>query len=91
MLQSFFGSEEQERGKSFLYQLMNLLRDAQNSPIHLARYAYLLAKMEPTDRNKKEAYNRFSKAMYEWAISPEERRQLITAIYLFIYMERKER
>lgn len=89
-LQDFFGSEEQERGKSFLYQLMNLLRDARKAPIYLARYAYLLAKMEPAAREKKDAYNAFSKKMYEWAISPEERRQLITAIYLFIYMERKE-
>ena len=39
----------------------------------------------------KAQYERFSKAMMDWAKDPESRRQLITAIYLYVYHTRKER
>ena len=91
-LQKFFLSENQERGNSFLYQLLEFLRQTSNDKINLARCAYLLARMEPRDRDevRKNAYRAFSRAVYHWARSEEDRRQLITAIYLFVYMRRKK-
>lgn len=88
-LRDFFHEENQERGNAFLHQLLELLRQMQANQIHLARYAYLLAKMEPREKSRKESYRAFAQSMYGWALCPEDRRQLITAIYLFIYMERK--
>lgn len=87
-LEDFFKSEEQERGNAFLYQLLELLRQAQRDKIYLARYAYLLARMEPREKRRQESYRAFSKSMYDWALSREDRRQLITAIYLYVYKER---
>lgn len=88
MLSSFFRAEEQERGNAFLYRLLELLRGAQSDRIQLARYAYLLARMEPREKERQEAYRQFSAAMYRWILSPADRRQLITAIYLYVYTER---
>lgn len=88
-LQDFFRAEDQERGNAFLYQLLELLRQAQNDRIHLARYAYLLARLEPREKFKQEQYRKFSQAMYRWALDKQDRRQLITAIYLYVYEERK--
>jgi len=90
-LQQFFTTVP-ERGNSFLYRLMNLLRQAQESEgkINLARYAYLLARLEPkkSDPNWKE-YRIFADRMYSWALSQKDRAQLITAIYLYVYLNRR--
>lgn len=88
VLNNFFCDEDQERGNAFLYQLLEFLRQAQMDRINLVRYAYLLSRMEPRDKNRKESYRAFSQAMYRWALSEQDRRQLITAIYLHIYTER---
>lgn len=88
LLRSFFRADDQERGNAFLYQLLELLRSAEANRIQLARYAYLLARMEPREKERQETYRRFSSAMYRWALSPKDRQQLITAIYLYVYTER---
>lgn len=90
VLNEFFHSEDQQRGNSFLYQLLELLRQARQEKLNLARYAYLLARMEPREDDRKAVYRKFADAMYGWGISPADRQQLITAIYLFVYTERKQ-
>lgn len=90
VLNEFFRSEEQERGNAFLYQLLELLRQAQQEKMNLARYAYLLARTEPKEKRRKDVYRKFADTMYAWGLSPEDRRQLITAIYLFVYSERRK-
>ena len=90
-LETFFGREASGRGNSMLYRLLALLRDAQNDRMPLARYAYLLTRLAPPQNAKNDAfYQLFSKSMYDWALSPEDRRQLITAISIFVYRNRKE-
>lgn len=94
-LRTFFdgqSGEELGRGKAFLYHLLELIRNYEQ-PINLARFAYLLARMEPRQRAKpaqQEAYRNFSKRMYQWYRRPEDRRQLITAIYLYVYQTREQ-
>lgn len=68
---------------------MGFLRQTGDDRINLARYAYLLARMEPRDKSRREDYRKFSQNMYRWGLSVRDRRQLITAIYLMVYMERK--
>lgn len=46
-LQSFFGKDNAEHGNAMLYNLLALLREAENDRINLARYAYLLARLSP--------------------------------------------
>lgn len=83
--------QQQAQGMSFLYHLTELLRD--EKPINIARYVYLLSRMEPQDNSDvetKEAYRCFAKKMYEWSKDLEDRRQLITAIYLYVYLHRED-
>lgn len=81
-----------ERGKNFLYQLLELLRN-RTDKINFARYVYILSRLEP-DRSaelaQREAYKVFSQKMYQWIKNDEDCRQLITAIYLYVYLIREK-
>ena len=84
-----------EKGMSAMYRLMTYIRGLNEDKINLARLAYMLGRMEPDKKAKeevKELYRRFSRTLYGW-ISGEDkeanRRQLITAIYLYVYWNRK--
>lgn len=82
---------ETPRGNSMLYNLLALLREAENDRINLARYAYLLARLSP-EKNAPDypLYEQFSHSMMdEWAFDAVQRHQLITAIYIYVYQNRK--
>jgi len=92
-LETFFGMENQERGNSYLHRLLQLLVGAQDQ-LNLARCAYLLARFAPPEaqsETQKKEYREFLNSFYQWAICPEERKQLIAAIYLFLYSSRVKR
>lgn len=84
-----------EKGMSAIYRLMNYIKNMDQDKINLVRLAYLLGRMEPDKKAKKEVkelYRRFSTSLYEWISGDEKeenRRQLITAIYLYVYLNRK--
>lgn len=91
LLERFFASTT-ERGNAFLYRLLELLRQSQKEGgrINLARYAYQLARLEPKRSSPQwRGYREFSDGMYRWALDQTEREQLITAIYLYVYENRK--
>lgn len=89
LLERFFANQEEaERGKAFLYRLLDLLRNSEQR-INLARFAYLLARLEPKENSPSYAiYTEFSKQMYRWYRNPADRQQLITAIYIYVYQTR---
>lgn len=92
-LQEFL-DDNSERGKAMLYKMLELIRDkSENDKLNIARFAYLLARLRPSGDNAaadmSEKYNIFSKALYKWIQDAEERRRLITAIYIYIYMHRE--
>lgn len=91
LLQRFF-AEEADLGGSLLYQLLEHLRE-DSQRISIARYAYLLARLEPRSRDPEgqALYREFSRQMYQWILNPEDRRQLITAVYLMIYQRRSNK
>ena len=71
---------------------MFLLRNSDADKINYARYVYLLSRMEPSKNSKAEAvskYRKFSEKMYEWIKNPEDKKQLLTAIYIYAYLVRK--
>lgn len=94
VLKDFF-SGQKERGTAFLYRMLDLLRSAQDSPdgkLPLARYAYLLSRLEPSKKDPSwKTYRSFADQVYGWALNQEDRRQLITAIYIHVYQNRKEK
>jgi len=81
-------------GNAFLYSILYLFRQAEEDKINIARLAYLLARREPgksAPDSLKEAYATFTTRLYRWVAEPEDRRQLITAILLYIYTMRDEK
>lgn len=87
-----FAGEVSERGKAFLYNILELFRTAEKDRINLARLAYLLARLEPTKKSgNAEAeeyyrlYQEFKRKLYYWQRSEKDRRQAITAIYIYAY------
>lgn len=86
VLSEFFRGNEVV-GKGFLYKILSLLRERKEK-INFARYVYLLSRMEPgensTDAQKKK-YRTFSQKLYKWMNSEEDSRELIAAIYIFVY------
>lgn len=90
-LQKFFRTEEAGRGNSMLYNLLELLRAAGQDRMNLARYAYLLARLRPQKgAPNAAAYQEFAGRMMQWGTSPKDRQELITAIYINVYQNRKD-
>ncbi len=90
VIDDYFG-QTQEHGMAFLYHLTELLREDKDK-INFARYVYLLSRMEPDEEQEeqhREVYRKFSKKMYEWSKNAADRRELITAIYLYVYLNRE--
>ena len=89
VIREFFDHEEQERGRAFLYKLLELLRKSGQEKINIARYAYLLARLEPKRSSLNyNAYLIFSKKMYNWIFNSRDKKQVITAIYIYVYLSR---
>lgn len=91
VVRRFFDTSK-DRGKSFLYHLLQLIRSREEK-ISFARYVYLLSRMEPekeAEPEEKEAYREFSARMYQWIKNEKDCRQLKTAISLYAYMVREK-
>lgn len=86
-----FFEQSENRGKSFLYHLLDYMRNV-GEKINIARFIYLLARLAP-EKNKpeaeQEAYREFSEKMYRWLLNEKERHQAITATYLYAYLTRE--
>ena len=90
LLKSYFADNE-ESGKSMLYKMLQLIRDKDESNrLNVAKFAYLLARLSPKGKEKAEQYQEFSTKMYDWIQNSTDRRQLITAIYIYIYTTREK-
>lgn len=91
VISEFFNTVE-DKGKSLLYNLLELFRN-RKVKINLARMAYTLARMAPSDRaeeKEKTAYKIFKEQVYNWMSTEHDTRQAMTAIYIYSYLIRKE-
>ncbi|MCL2045530.1 MAG: type III-A CRISPR-associated protein Cas10/Csm1 [Oscillospiraceae bacterium] len=94
-IESFF-KQNSEKGNSFLYRILSFIKGLEEedkkgiAKISLARYAYMLARVEPdeSDENGKARYKVFSELMYKWISDSKDRKQLKAAIYLYVYANR---
>lgn len=83
-----------EKGKNFIYNLLELIRNSDDK-INIARFAYTLARIEPDEKAEqkvKDVYAEFRTKIYEWYKNDngKDRQQLITAIYIYVYLTRKD-
>lgn len=77
-------------GKGALYRMLGLMRGAEENHLNLARFAYVLARMEPRrgENNKLGCYHEVRNQFYQWYQNSQDRQQLITAIELLVYRKR---
>lgn len=93
-LKKFF-MKTPEKGKAFLYRILELIRGMEDDKINLARLAYTLARLEEALKKDKEAgqikeINFFSSTIYKWIGCERDRKEFIAAIYLYVYLIRDE-
>lgn len=104
---STYLSGTDERGKAFLYKLLEMLREIESNDastqsgkqesrvkFNRARFVYYLSRLEPRysedDKGASyDAYRAFASKMYQWSMNAEDRRQVVTAIYLYVYLTRE--
>ncbi|GAB1476802.1 type III-A CRISPR-associated protein Cas10/Csm1 [Bacillota bacterium] len=92
LLQRYFGTGDEAGSTSMLYRLLVFIRESENDVINIARCAYMLGRMAPSDKagqEKQTAYKELSSRIFEWIRKPEDRRELITAIVIFVYYNRE--
>lgn len=77
--------ERNDKGKAFIYRLLNLLRNMDSS-ISVPRLAYLLARSFEDDE---ERGSEISKRFFEWALDEGERACLMTALEWYVYRIRE--
>lgn len=77
-------------GKSGLYRLLSLLRGS--GVIQLARFAYVLARLEPPKHEvgRRPCYEAVRRQLYDWYKSAEDRQMLLTALMFLIYSVREK-
>lgn len=88
-LKSFLKNSS-DHGTSMLYKMLDLIRDrSENGRLNVARFAYLLARNCPEKKGEeRDRYIDFERKMYAWIQSETDRKQLVTAIYIYVYMNR---
>ena len=87
----FFGNSN-TRGMSFMYRLLELVRN-QTEKINFARFVYVLSRLEPgkdAPPEEKASYKQFSDKLTMWIREERDRRHLKTAMTLYAYMIRNE-
>lgn len=84
-----------DKGNAFLYRIVEMIRgiDKDGDKLNLARLAYLLSRLEESVRKKNEKgdinIQKLSKQIYEWVKDTKERKYLLAAIYLYVYLNRQ--
>ena len=90
-IKGFFDNES-ERGKTFVYKLLDLIRNRdEKNRINFARLAYYLARLEEdTPKERREGFRKFKHNMRNWYDDEKEIRQVEMALVLYIYSIREE-
>ena len=86
----YYFNIQDERGKSFVYRLIELLRNYDR--MNIARLAYYLTRLEDqTPKDKKEEFRKFKDLFFSWYKgSDNERKEAEMALLLYIYEIRKD-
>ena len=80
-----------------MYRLLELIREQSDNnaaSINLARYAYLLARLEPDSKQDEEGhknYKVFKEKMHSWIQNDVDRRQLKIAMNIYSYRIRERK
>lgn len=83
-------------GQVFLYKLVQLAQDrlfGRDQCIPLARLAYLLGRLEVNQKDSEQVktYQILRKNLFDWMLELQQCQQLLTALYLLIYLNRRRK
>ena len=84
-----------DKGNAFLYRIVEMIRGIENDgdKLNLARLAYLLTRLEESIHKNNQTFGEniqnLSKQFYMWIRNPKDRKELLAAIYLFVYLNRQ--
>lgn len=76
-------------GKTAVYRFMKLVQLSEDEKFNLARFAYVLARMQPKEQERLATYNRFSEKIYKWIRNPQDKKEFNTALNLLVYYLRE--
>lgn len=83
IIREYFDKEE-ERGKAFIYKLLELIRNRESeNRLSFARLAYLLARLEDNSRYK-DHFNKFKVKMKDWFDEDDEIKKVEVALMLYV-------
>ena len=89
-LKAYFGKTE-KHNNAMMYKMLQLIRNRkEENKLNIARFTYLLARLRPDKEKEEETskYNDFAKKMYRWIRNDRDCKQLVTAIQLYVYLNR---
>ena len=72
---------------------VNELSNINSNKVNLAKIAYILSRMEPSENRLKQCktnYDEFVITFYQWVREQHQLKELLTAMQLVIYVNRKE-
>ncbi|HRU98838.1 MAG TPA: type III-A CRISPR-associated protein Cas10/Csm1 [Ruminococcus sp.] len=95
--------ENTEKGNAMLYQMLSLVRGINTGErLNIARLAYFLGRLRPEKvksddiikkqeyEKRSQVYKKFADDFYHWIRNEEDRCQFITAVQLYICLNRKK-
>lgn len=89
----YFFNHQDERGKNFIYKLIELLRNYESEEkMNVARLAYYLTRLEElTDKEERDKFKQFKKLFFKWYTNNEsDRKEAELALLLYVYEIRKD-
>lgn len=89
----YFFNHQDERGKNFIYKLIELLRNYDSEEkMNVARLAYYLTRLEElTDKDERDKFKQFKKLFFKWYTNSEsDRKEAELALLLYVYEIRKD-
>ena len=86
IVEFFTGNDE--RGKAFIYKLLELLGE-RGERITMARWVYFLTRMRGL-ADDTEGFQTFANRLHQWFQNPRDAMQLTVAFYLYLYRTREK-
>jgi CRISPR-associated protein Csm1 len=86
IVEFFIGNDE--RGKAFIYKLLELLGE-RGERITMARWVYFLTRMRGL-ADDTEGFQNFANRLHQWFQNPRDAMQLTVAFYLYLYRTREK-
>ena len=84
-------NEDASRGSAEIYRIKSLIEKIEEDKNNLARLAYALARINENLKKSGKENRVFINRIYEWSKGEKDRKQLLAALTLLLYLNRGEK